>query len=99
MGLLTIFVLLTNVLLINLLIAQMTNTYERINNHSFAEWSLTKARNAKKLLRVHEKNPLCMLPSPLNFITFAIWITGLHNYFLEHMNISLAGTVSDYFLM
>jgi hypothetical protein len=100
-GILTLvfFMVLTHVLLLNLLIAQMTNSFERITSQAFAELAQMKAHNVKKHVRVHEKNPLCMLPAPLNIIPALLWVTGLHGYMLEQYNISLGGTVCDYVLM
>lgn len=68
------FVILTGIMMINLLIALMSNSYQRIRDTSQMEWSYEKARTVKRLLIITESNVLCILPAPLNLVP--IFLTG-----------------------
>lgn len=84
------------ILLINLLIARMSTTYQRINDKALQEWSFVYATTVQNFILINEKSPLSILPAPLNMITTAL--SPLHNYFLKK-EISLAGTITDAILL
>jgi ankyrin repeat protein len=95
---LTIFIVLTAVLLLNLLIARMSASHDRISEKSVEEFAFIKATNVKKFLRYTESSPLCMLPAPLNALPALVWLTGLHYWMIEKYHVSVAGTLSDFVL-
>ena len=66
------YLLLTVVVLINLLIAMMSDTYQRIQQQSDIEWKYGLA----KLIRNMERTQVA--PSPLNLLT--TWIVLLHSW-------------------
>jgi len=96
MVVLTAFLLLTTILLINLLIAQMSSTYDRISNKSREEYAFVKANELADYLLLTERHPLCMLPAPLNAATAVL--APLHHFLADRHHISLCGTVADYIL-
>ncbi|KAJ8668972.1 hypothetical protein QAD02_000231 [Eretmocerus hayati] len=66
----SIYMMVTVIVLINLLIAMMSDTYQNIQSQSDTEWKY----GLSKLIRNMQKTT--MAPSPLNLITS--WITYLH---------------------
>ena len=84
--------IMTLVLLLNLLIARMSSTHQRINDAAMEEWSFFVAKTVQQQILLKERSPLCMLPSPLNLVTTAV--APLH-YPLMRKGISLAGSVAD----
>ena len=71
MGFYAMFV---TIILLNLIIAQMSSTFEKLNEKSFEQWSMVMAKNVQDWLMLSEKtNPLCMLPPPLNAISSLMW--------------------------
>lgn len=80
----------------NLLIARMANTHQRINDDAMQEWSFFVAQTVQDNILVKEKSPLNMLPSPLNLITTAL--VPLH-YPVMKQGISVAGSVADKILI
>jgi hypothetical protein len=63
-----IYILLSSVVLMNLVVAKMAATHQHIDQRSFQEWQFATARTVKQFLLFEEKNPLCMLPAPLNLL-------------------------------
>jgi ankyrin repeat protein len=63
-----IYILLSSVVLMNLVVARMAATHQNIDQRSFQEWQFATARTVKQFLLFEEKNPLCMLPAPLNLL-------------------------------
>jgi len=94
--LIAIYMLSSAILLINLLIARMSTTYQRINDKALQEWSYVYASTVQSFVLIKEKSPLSMLPAPLNLITTCL--APLHNSFLKK-EISIAGTVTDAILL
>ena len=64
------YLLLTVIVLINLLIAMMSDTYQRIQQQSDTEWKYGLA----KLIRNMEQTKVA--PAPLNLVT--TWLVGVH---------------------
>jgi Ion transport protein len=73
----------TAVLLINLLIAQMTNSYQRVKDQAFREWAFSYARVVKQCMRRNDLNVLTMLPAPLNLIPIALAVP--HYYIMKEV--------------
>lgn len=92
-ALLTVYVLGSSVLLLNLLVAQMSATYSRIADKSMQEWSFFIAKTVQQFILIEEKSPFAVLPAPFNIITSAI--APIHYILLWFTNISLAGTLAD----
>lgn len=69
----------TAILLLNLLIAQMWETFDRIRSQSLREWSFHYALLVQRLSLWREKNVFCMLPSPLNLLPILVTCGGLLN--------------------
>jgi hypothetical protein len=57
------------IIFINLIIAQMTNSYQTVKENSYREWSFSKAKLVKQYVMRQEKNIFVMLPAPFNIIT------------------------------
>jgi hypothetical protein len=81
---LLVFVTLTSIVLINLLIARMSSTHNKITEAAVQEWSYTRGLTIQQYMLLSEKNPLCMLPAPLNILTaffyFPLLICGFSQY-------------------
>ena len=93
---LTVYVLGSSVLLLNLLVACMSATYQRIADKSMQEWSFFIAKTVQQFIIIEERSPFNVLPAPLNIITSAL--APIHYLLLWTTNISLAGTVADFIL-
>lgn len=92
---LIVYVTFTSILLINLLVARMTNAYQRVDDKALQEWSFSKTKWVQQNLILVERHPFCMLLPPLNLIT-ALCIV-VHYRFLP-MGISVGGTVSNFLM-
>lgn len=66
------YLLLTVIVLINLLIAMMSDTYQRIQQQSDIEWKFGLAKLIRNMQRTQ------VAPSPLNLLT--TWIVLLHSW-------------------
>lgn len=93
---LAIYLTLTAVLLLNLLIARMSNAYQRVDDKAVQEWSFAKTQTVLQYLLLKERHVFCMLPSPFNLITTACY--PIHYLFLNRTGISLGGTVGNWVL-
>jgi len=75
--LLVIFVIFTAIVLMNLLIAQMSNVYVEIQAHLQQEWGFRYAQLVSEYVLSKETNGWCVLPPPLNVISGVVWTVGL----------------------
>ena len=83
--LLIIFVVFTAIVLMNLLIAQMSNVYAEIKENAHREWSYMYSKLVEEYFVEHERHILSSLPAPLNLlmipmfiieiIMFRVWVT------------------------
>lgn len=101
--LMMVFITMTAVVLINLLIARMTSSHERVHEQALREWSFSQAQTVSSLLLWSEKNPLSMLPPPFNF--FAMLFGAIDFYCKptaavhgRDSTVSFAGTASNVIL-
>ena len=74
------------IVLINLIIAQMTNSYQTVKDNSVREWGFSKARLVKQYVRREEKNLLSTVPAPFNILTVLL---GLLRYVSSMIGIRL----------
>ena len=86
----------TAICFVNLLIAQMTTSYEKIESEQFREFQFINANLTRQFLLWEEHHPFCMLPAPLNVIP--IMCSPIHWFLLwkhreSKMVISFAGSV------
>ena len=73
------YITFVTIILLNLIIARMSSTFQKLNEKSFERWSMVMARNVQDCLLINEKiNPFCMLPAPLNI--FSIFSILLHPF-------------------
>ena len=109
-----IYIVLSSVVLMNLVVARMAATHQKIDQKSFQEWQFSTARTVKQFLLFEEKNPLCMLPAPLNLLPALL--LPIHSWSLHALSqkkvhelesgkmqqttllISIAGSASDVFV-
>ena len=54
------------IIIFNLLIARMADTYAKIDEKSFYQWAKQLAKNGRSFMLLQERSPLCMLPPPFN---------------------------------
>lgn len=99
-GLTVTFVTVTAILLINLLIARMSDSFSRISQQSFREWSYDRAKMVKKHVLLKEDNVYSMLPAPLNLFPIVLTCGGVFARVPVDNNrfISVAGTISNFTL-
>jgi hypothetical protein len=92
------YVLFTAVVLVNLLIARMGNTHQRVSGLAVEEHAFLKATTVKQFLHTYENNPLSMLPAPLNLLL--VPLIPLHFYCMDKKkeSISVCGTVANFTL-
>eukprot|EP01033_Poteriospumella_lacustris_P001867 gene1867-1359_t len=103
------FVVMSSIVLLNLLIARMTNSHQRISSQALREWSFSQAKTVSNLLLWKEKNGMSMLPPPFNFISILFAMVDSYHMMkwddgddpnapmtpADKQYISLAGTVSN----
>ena len=94
---LTFYMVITMLVLLNLLIAQMTNTFQKINDKSQEQWMFVFTGTTKRFLIEYEPNALCMLPAPLNACTIFASVFDLILWIRQRKDksISIAGTAAD----
>jgi hypothetical protein len=99
-SILTVYIVFTTVILLNLIIARMSNTHQEVSNRSFEKWNFFKATLLKKFILVKERHPFSMLPAPFNVIP--IVLSPVHFYWMYSQGkdndepfISVCGTASD----
>ena len=68
-----VFLILTLIILFNLLIAKMSSTYEVREENAVRDWEFSRASITRQFVLVGELSPLTMLPTPLNYITAALY--------------------------
>jgi len=93
MFLLTAFLIFTAIILMNLLIAQMSNTYQIIKEKATRKWSIGFAELVCDYVLMKERHVFCMLPPPLNIITIAI--APIHYYVVYNYQFSIGGTIAN----
>lgn len=100
--LIVVIIVLSSVLLLNLLIAQMTNSYQQVKDRSFREWAFSYATIVRQCLLSNDMNVMTMLPAPLNLIPIMFFIPHYLVIYWTPVNdestrcISLAGTAINY---
>jgi hypothetical protein len=72
--LMVLYITLVMIVLLNLVIARMSATHEKIDNSALEIWSKIQAINVEQFVLIFERNPLCMLPPPFNLITITAGI-------------------------
>jgi hypothetical protein len=103
-GLMVVYIVLVTIILLNLVIARMSATHQKIDDTSLEVWSKLQGANVEEFVLIFERNPLCMLPPPFNLISIAAAL--LSNLFLsspqstgkpthDEAVISVAGSTSD----
>jgi hypothetical protein len=68
-----IYVVFTLIVIFNLLIARMADTYSKIDERSFYQWAKALAKNGRNFMLLQERSPLCMLPPPLNILPSCVY--------------------------
>ena len=71
------YLLMTVVVLINLLIAMMSDTYQRIQQQSDIEWKFGLAKLIRNMQRTQ------VAPSPLNLVS--TWIVLTHTWYVLYL--------------
>lgn len=94
-SLLVVFLVLTEVVLLNLLIAKMSSSYEVIKVQSRQEWSFAFAKLVTQYMLLEEHHVFCLLPAPFNLVTIAF--LPFQYYGMKWFRISIAGTLSNLF--
>lgn len=98
--LLIVFVIWSLILLLNLVIARMTQRHDDISKNATSRHAFNLANHCEQFLLMKESSVLCMLPPPLNLIPIMF---GVVHYYLIYTSIrgkkdkviSLAGFVCD----
>lgn len=93
---LAVYLIFTAILLVNLLIARMSNAYTRIDEKAIQEWSFNKTKLVQRNLLLTEKHPFCMLMPPFNFFTAAMY--PLQSRYMRK-GISFAGSATNLLLV
>lgn len=90
---LAIYLTVTSILLLNLLIARMSNAYQRVDDKAIQEWSFAKTQTVLQYLLLKERHVFCMLPAPFNLISTLTY--PFHYAMIDRTGVSIAGTVSN----
>eukprot|EP01033_Poteriospumella_lacustris_P003232 gene3232-2379_t len=75
-----VFVVMTAILLINLLIAKMSTSFQRVSDKSQMEWAFERAKLVRSLTLIREKEVWNILPAPLNLIPIVVTCGGVADY-------------------
>jgi hypothetical protein len=67
-----VYVVFTAVLLLNLVIARMSATHDKIDKIAFEEWRFLRATDLLNVILIEERSPFGMLPAPFNIICVMI---------------------------
>ena len=67
-----IYIVATVIVLLNLIIARMSATFDKVSEISLGEYHLNKAGIVRNFIRFEETHPFCMLAPPFNLITFLL---------------------------
>lgn len=95
------YIVLVMIVLLNLIVARMTSTHDKIETRSLEIWSKVQSKNVDEFVMNYDRNPMCMLPAPFNLIPISCslceWISGLRKPDLEPSSSikSITGTVCD----
>lgn len=74
--LMMVYTILVMIVLLNLIIARMSATHEKIDSSALEVWSRVQAINVEQFVLLFERNPMSMLPPPLNIISVSAWIVN-----------------------
>ena len=77
-----VYVVFTMIVIFNLLIARMADTYAKIDEKAFFQWAKALAKNGRSFMLLQERSPLCMLPPPLNIIPS--FLSPFHYWTIEN---------------
>ena len=100
----TLYVTFLGIILLNLIIAKMNNTFDSVETKARQQWSMVMAKNVQDCLLIREKNnPLCMLPPPLNgLLIIPCWPWDFFEWWNSRESKkdrpSICGSVSDFIL-
>ena len=100
----TLYVTFLGIILLNLIIAKMNNTFDSVENKARQQWSMVMAKNVQDCLLIREKNnPLCMLPPPLNALLIVpFWPWDILEWWksreTKEDRPSICGSTSDFIL-
>jgi hypothetical protein len=86
--------ILVPIVYINLIIAQMTNSYQTVKNNALREWGFSKARLVKQYIRREDKNIFSAIPSPFNLLTAFLYAIG---HFLSFLFQKTSGIFISYY--
>lgn len=75
-----IFVIMTAIMLINLLIAKMSTSFQRVSDKSQMEWAFERAKLVRSLTLIREKDVWNILPAPLNLVPILLTVGGLADW-------------------
>ena len=92
---LLLYLVFTAVILLNLLIARMSGTHDKVDEKARQEWLYNHASNVKQFTLVFEQHPFEMAPAPLNIpIAMLFAFLGGRNI---RRGISVCGTLTNVF--
>lgn len=74
-SLMVLYIVFVMIVLLNLIVARMSSTHDKISDNAVEIWSKVQAKNVDEFVMIYDRNPLCMLPAPLNL--FPILVASL----------------------
>lgn len=97
-----------SIVLLNVVIAQMSATHQRVDEKAHEEWLFARAKITKAFILLEERHPFAMLPPPFNLVTTIVF--PLHYLCIHHqtgvvsngmereqgVTLSLAGLAADW---
>ena len=96
---LTVYLLFVMILLLNLLVARMSATHQRIEEQDIQKWLFFKAEIVKEYHILYNRSSFSMIPSPLNLpVILFTFFGGLDWMAAKYLGISLGDTISNYIL-
>jgi ankyrin repeat protein len=107
-GIEIVYIVFGIVILLNLVIARMSATHDRIDKKSFEEWQFSRAVTAYSFLLMNERSPFSMMPCPFNLISLIVAVLfdfPRFYYYSKHKKylgknefICWSGSISDWIL-
>ena len=68
-----VYIVVVMIVLLNLVVARMSATHEKIDVSALEVWSRGQAVNTKEFTLLHDRNAMCMVPAPFNILSTLIY--------------------------
>jgi hypothetical protein len=83
-SLMIFYKILVTIVILNLIVARMSATHDKINDNSLEVWAKLQAVNTQQFMLLRERNIFCVLPAPLNVLSILAGVVeSVQRFFIE----------------